>query len=435
LIALAIAGCSGGGVSVMPVPPVVEAQQFLRAFPGAEGFGADTRGGRGGRVLKVTHLGDAGEGSLRAAVEATGPRIVIFERGGSIDLERPLVVREPFLTIAGQSAPGGGICLKRYPLEIRADEVIVRHLRVRPGDLSREPVDGVGVVGARNVILDHLSVSWSVDEALSVTHGSDLVTVQWCFITESLHESFHPDGNHGFGSLISGGRISWHHCLYAHHRSRNPSPGEVTLDFVNNVIFDWGSRCGVSDDVPLAMNYVGNSLRPGPSTSGASRGLAFWVGGLDHRIFLEGNRLPGGPESQVDLIALPPSVDPDAALDLILLERPIDLPAVTTEEADMARDAVLESAGATLPRRDAVDERVAHQARIGTGRHIDSQEEVGGWPALAAGIAPADGDGDGMPDIWEREHDFDPADDTDGPGDRDGDGYTNVEEYLNGTRP
>ena len=159
LIALAVAGCSGGGVSNAPLLPTALPQQVLRAFPGAEGFGADTRGGRGGRVIKVTHLGDAGEGSLRAAVEAAGPRIVGFERGGTIDLERPLVVREPFLTIAGQSAPGGGICLKRHPLEIRADEVIVRHLRVHPGDLAREAVDGVGVVGARHVILASCGMS------------------------------------------------------------------------------------------------------------------------------------------------------------------------------------------------------------------------------------------------------------------------------------
>ena len=183
------------------------------------------------------------------------------------------------------------------------------------------------------------------------------------------------------------------------------------------------------------MNYVGNSLRPGPSTSGVSRGLAFWAGGLDHRIFLAGNRLSGGPDSQADLIVTPPSVDPGAARDLILLDAPLDLSEITTTDAETARDAVLSFGGATLPRRDAVDARVVRQAEIGTGRHIDSQDEVGGWPSLEAGVAPPDGDGDGMPDAWEAERGFDPASAADGPADRDGDGYTNLEEYLNGTQP
>jgi len=430
--------CSGGVPSApldSPAPEIV-AQEVLRAFPGAEGFGAHTRGGRGGRILKVTNLEDAGAGSLRAAVEAEGARIVVFERGGTIELAKPLVVREPFLTIAGQTAPGGGICLKGYPLEVRADEVVVRYLRIRPGDLSREAVDGVGVVGARNVVLDHLSVSWGIDETLSVTHGADRVTVQWCLITESLHDSFHPDGNHGFGSLISGGAISWHHCLFAHHRSRNPAPGEVTLEFVNNLIFDWGSRCGVSDDVPLAMNYIGNALQPGPSTPGASRGVAFWAGGLDQRIYLAGNVLSGGSGNQADLIAPPPFVDPAAARALILLDDPLAFEdSIATTAAEVAREAILASAGATLPRRDAVDERVVRQVVLGTGRHIDSQTEVGGWPELGAGVAPSDEDGDGMPDGWERDHGLDPADGADGSLDRDGDGYTNVEEYLNTTQP
>jgi len=403
------------------------------AFPEAEGSGAMTRGGRGGRLIAVTHLGDSGPGSLRAAVEAEGPRVVVFRVGGIIELKSALKVSKPFLTIAGQTAPGGGICLKGYGCSIAADEVIVRHLRFRPGDVAKEEVDSLAVYRARNVILDHCSASWSVDETLSVTgEGCGDVTVQWCLITESLNKSVHPKGPHGYGSLIrTDGKITYHHNLYAHHTSRNPRPGTYgkepgLLDFRNNVIYNWGARAGYSAGDPTHMNYVGNYLKPGPSTRTPDH--AFRVGGAETRLFVADNAL-AGRETDDPWTLITGAVDGNKAREAFAMAP------VTTEKPDAAFAKVLEQAGATRPARDAVDRRVVEEVHKGAGRIIDSQNDVGGWPAYEAGEPPADGDGDGMPDEWEKKYGLNPADAADGAKDADGDGYTNVEEFLNDTDP
>jgi pectate lyase len=402
------------------------------AFPGAEGAGAFARGGRGGRVLAVTHLGDAGPGSFRAAVEAEGPRIVVFRVGGLIELKAPLKISNPYLTIAGQTAPGGGICLKGYGCLIRADEVVVRHVRFRPGDVSGKEMDALAVLRARKVVLDHCSASWSVDETLSVTgEGCGEVTVQWCLITEGLNKSVHSKGEHGFGSLIrTDGKVSYHHNLYAHQNSRCPRPGTYgtapgLLDFRNNVIYNWGSRAGYSSEDPALVNYVGNYLKPGPSTRTPRH--AFRVGGAATRLFVADNFLDGKADDPWSLIL--GAAGPNKAAE------PFAVEPVTTDAPDAALAKVLEQAGATRPARDAVDRRVVEEVRNGTGRIIDSQKDVGGWPAYEPGEPPADGDADGMPDAWEVKHGFDPADAADGARDADGDGYTNVEEFLNDTDP
>ncbi|MGB4163259.1 MAG: pectate lyase, partial [Bacillota bacterium] len=192
------------------------------AFPGAEGFGMWTVGGRGGKVYVVTNLSDSGPGSLREAVEASGPRIVVFAVSGTIHLKSRLTITNPYITIAGQTAPGDGITIADYDVVIRADEVILRHVRIRLGDRTRQEADALWIDGAKNVIVDHVSTSWSVDECLSVS-ASDNVTVQWCFITESLLHSFHSKGAHGYGSLVRGefgSKYSFHHNLWAHHSGR-----------------------------------------------------------------------------------------------------------------------------------------------------------------------------------------------------------------------
>lgn len=429
LFALACSALAAPAAAVVALP----------AFPGAEGAGAFAAGGRGGRVIYVTTLADSGPGSLRAAVEARGPRTVLFAVAGTVALEQPIVVKEPFLTLAGQTAPGGGVCLKNFDFVVAADDVIVRHLRFRPGDEAKKAVDGVSVgTTAHRVIIDHCSVSWSVDECLSVS-GDDVgdITVQWCLIAESLSRSVHHKGPHGYGSLVrADGDVTYHHNLYAHHSSRSPRPGTynddakrgIIFDFRNNVIYGWGSRAGYSSADRASINYVANYLQPN-STSKTPE-TAFSVGGERTRMFVAGNRLIGLPAADTDnwrMIA--------RATAGTRAPEPFAIAPVITESAAAAFENVLAGAGATLPMRDAVDARVVAQVRAGTGRIIDSQREVGGWPALAAGSAAPDRDGDGLPDRWETKHGFNPDSAADGPADADGDGYTNLEEFLNSTDP
>src|SRR3990172_5507517 len=246
-----------------------------RAFPGAEGFGAFSQGGRGGRVLFVNNLNDDGAGSLREACRTKGPRIVVFRVGGIIELKSNLKITEPYITIAGQTAPGDGICLKNFTLWVKnTHDVVIRYIRSRPGDQMKVEQDAISIDTSKNVIIDHCSASWGTDETLSVTgKGCTNVTVQWCMITESLDNSVHHKGRHGYGSLFRlDGNVSVHHNLYAHNSSRNPRPGTYgdvrrggLLDFRNNVIYNWGVRAGYSAEDKITMNYIANYLKPGPS--------------------------------------------------------------------------------------------------------------------------------------------------------------------------
>ncbi|MHC4728645.1 MAG: pectate lyase family protein, partial [Planctomycetota bacterium] len=244
----------------------------MPAFPGAEGFGAMSVGGRGGKVLFVTNLNDSGPGSLRAAVESDGPRIVIFRVSGNITLKSRLSVNKPYITIAGQTAPGDGICLKDHAFSISADHVIVRHIRCRIADNAGSESDALSISSGQNIIVDHCSASWSVDETLSASARDKLgnVTVQWCIISESLNDSSHHKGAHGYGSLIRGGHgngYTFHHNLYAHHHARLPRPGNYNdcsidpdgfiLDFRNNVIYNWGgSAAGYNADGSNKANSI-----------------------------------------------------------------------------------------------------------------------------------------------------------------------------------
>ena len=213
----------------------------ILAFPGAEGYGKYTAGGRGGKVYEVTNLNDFGKGSLRAAVEAEGSRTVVFRVSGTIDLKSNLTIRNPYITIAGQTAPGDGICIKRYPLSIGADEVIIRYIRVRLGDESGVDADAISSRYNKNLIIDHVSASWSVDETMSIYHNEN-VTVQWCLIAESLYQSNHIKGHHGFGGIWGSNYSTYHHNLLAHHSSRNPrfASGCGNTDYRNNVLYNWG---------------------------------------------------------------------------------------------------------------------------------------------------------------------------------------------------
>lgn len=410
----------------------------LRAFPGAEGAGADAKGGRGGDVYHVTNLNDSGEGSLRFAItSATGPRTIVFDVAGTIQLATRLNVNKSFLTIAGQTAPGDGVMVTGHSTVVSGNNVVIRYLRFRMGDVNCPAVqdDALWVDKTTDVILDHVSASWSVDETLSVTE-SNRVSVQWSFITESMKNSCHEKGAHGYGSLIryGAGQVTYHHNLYAHHDSRNPRVGDnIGLDFVNNVIYDWGAEAtysGPDSEGSPHVNYVGNYLVAGPLTA-SSKLRAFSGGGVNTTIYQSNNLLDGDKDGQRDGV--------DNGWSMFINSYTKREPArfefaqVNTHDAATAYELVLKTAGSSL-KRDSVDERVAGEVRSETGRHINSQTEVGGYPFLNPGPALNDADNDGIPDAWESTHGLNPTDAADGRAVAAG-GYTNLELYLNDLVP
>ncbi len=432
---------------------IPETAASLPAFPEAEGFGAQSIGGRGGKVLFVTNLKDSGSGSLREAVEANDSRMVIFRISGTIDLKSAIVITKPYITIAGQTAPGDGICLKNYALVIAADHVIVRHIRCRPGDNAKAESDSLSLSSGRDIIVDHCSTSWSVDETLSASSRGRLgnVTVQWCIISESLHDSIHHKGPHGYGSLIRGGLgngYTYHHNLYAHHHARLPRPGNYIdrsedpagfiLDFRNNVIYNWAGRAaGYNADGSngtnsiTKINFVGNYYKAGINSTGS---LAFSESTPSAKAFFSGNCMNGRyPDDPCSLVSFSRFSDED--LRAYKLSSPIPVPAVKTDDAITAYKRVLVDAGAVLPKRDIVDSRIVNEVRNGTGKIIDDEQQVDGWPELISTEPPQDSDRDGMPDDWEIQYGFDSENPADGNGDPDADGYTNLEEYLNSTKP
>ncbi len=444
---------------------VVTVEERQIAFPTAEGYGKYTVGGRGGRVIEVTNLNDAGEGSLRAAIEAKGPRTVVFRVAGTIDLESPLTIRHPYITIAGQTAPGEGICIKRHPLNIDADEVIVRYLRVRLGDESGNDTDAVSSRGHRNIILDHLSTSWSIDECLSV-YQCEYVTIQWCLVAESLAGSNHIKGSHGYGGIWGSNYCTMHHNLLAHHSSRNPrfASGAGYNDYRNNVIYNWGFQsCYGGEELhptqrnpyPFTyINMVANYYKAGPATLKAVRSRIVepsYRNSIDNygRWYVAGNVVEGDPRVTADNWDGGVQVDP-SHFDTLRLEQPWPAMPIDEQTANDAYLAVLEGVGAVLPCRDAIDNRLIEEVRLGKATYegasykrehaeldgaqptgiIDSQDDVGGWPKLKAGEAPQDSDHDGMPDRWERRNSLNPNDAADGAAMAEN-GYTNLENYLN----
>lgn len=433
----------------------------VQAFPEAEGAGMYTVGGRGGKILDVTNLNDAGPGSFRAVVEANGPRIIVFRVSGTIEMWSELNVINPYITIAGQTAPGMGICLKNYRFRVAADNVIVRHIRVRPGDNAAEKsgvsgvdVDGIDVIAGRNIIIDHCSVSWSVDEALSVTENPqrgplDNVTIQWCMIAESLNCSIHPKKCHGYGSLVRGAwgsQYSFHHNLYAHNFDRNPRPGNnhnmnddpdgYIFDFRNNVVYNWGeigagyNTDGVTTPYPsiTKMNFICNYYVQGPNSPGDK---AFREKCPLSKAYFSGNWMNGTcPKDQWSLVVFGSNLT-EEQIKAYKQSRPFKVAAVATDDAPAAYKKVLADAGATVPRRDAVDTRIVNEVISRTGKIINDEDEVGGWPVLESTSPPVDTDHDGMPDDWEAARGLNPKV-NDSAEDRDGDGYTNIEEYING---
>lgn len=413
------------------------------AFPGAEGFGATTPGGRGGRVLFVTNLNDSGPGSLRAACTAAGPRIIIFRVSGTIALKSPIVVRQPFLTLAGQTAPGDGICVRDYPFVVATHDVVVRYLRSRLGDVTAQESDCLDFFhGASNSIFDHCSATWSIDECLSLSGNDSNLTIQWCLIGESLNNSKHHKGPHGFGSLSrANGPVSWHDNLWIHNNARNPRLGDYygrppypTFDVRNNVIYDFGGTASGLTQGRLHVNYVNNYIRSGPSSRAPT---PISVGGpSDLQFYIAGNVYDGHPTFTADNARFFRPVEIHGQRQVHLVDRPFPAAPVTTVSAEAALDRVLATVGASLPKRDAVDTRLVNDVRHRTGHIIDSQTQVGGWPVLQSAPAPLDTDNDGMPDAWETAHGLNPRDPADANApDRAHDGYTNIEQYINSLAP
>jgi pectate lyase len=396
------------------------------AFPGAEGYGAFTKGGRGGKIFIVTNLNDSGPGSLREAIEAKGPRTVIFGVGGTIETTG-LDVREPYLTIAGQTAPGDGICIKKgagngNAFDIsRTHDVIIRFLRFRAGNNTGEVrCESFRVSNSENVIIDHCSSSWGNPETFSASGAMDRCTVQWCIMSEGNNEQ-----KHAFSTIIAGDRSTWHHNLFAHIFSRVPRWGDITVqcDFRNNAIYDWGHTCGYGD--MRTLNYVNNYLRAGPSTT--QRPPYFIIDpkvALPASLYLDGNVMAGMPEVSGDNWR---GVKGERALQA---RSPFPAPPVETQPAQEAFELVLQKAGATLPKRDPVDARIVADARNGTGKVINSEKEVGGWPTYQSAESPARGASDGIPEEWKKAHGLS-LNDPNAANALNAEGYTELEVYLN----
>ncbi len=428
----------------------------LLAFPGAEGYGRFTTGGRGGRVLEVTNLNDSGPGSLRDALDQNFPRIIVFRVSGTIFLQSVLKVKYGNLTVAGQTAPGGGICTANYTFSIEASNVIIRFIKCRLGDLKKYPDDAMHCNGTySDIIIDHCSFSWSLDEAASFYDNHNF-TLQWCIISESLYHSYHPKGNHGYGGIWGGMGATFHHNLLADNSSRNPrfcgaryhmsTASSEIVDFRNNVIFNWGFNSAYGGESGN-QNMVNNYFKPGPATSSGNKQYRI-VNPSDaynqnpySQWYVSGNYVVG--DSAVSANNWDGGVQPSAStiIDSIRSYSPIPYAPVHTESAQDAYNSVLANAGCNYPRRDSADLRVINEVITGlapygatyAGGHkgiIDSQTDVGGWPVLESTTPPVDSDHDGMPDAWESAHGLNPNDSTDARLTA-ADGYTNIEDYVN----
>jgi pectate lyase len=411
--------------------PLIGSAFALPAFPGAAGFGSATPGGRGGRVIAVTNLNDSGAGSFRAACEASGARIIVFRTGGTIRLSRNINIQNPYLTIAGQTAPGGGISLRGAGVAIGTHNVIMRGVRIRVGDdaagSSPENRDALyidnGNKTVRDIIVDQCSFSWAVDENISIWHsGLQNVTISNCIISEALYNSIHPKGPHSMGAIVGPGisNVTFYGNLFAHNAERNPRIQGTNVEVINNVVYN---RCKFDLDIggvsaSHRVVVIGNVFKKGPSY--ISNAFPIFSRDTTIQIFAQDNIATSYTSGSLC----------DRASTLVS-SRPFGGSGVTIRSASATYERVLANAGANPSRPDPVDARVIADVRNGTGRIIDRVSQVGGWPTLATGTAPVDSDGDGMPDSWEIARGLNPNSAADATRDRNNDGYTNIEEYIN----
>lgn len=435
------------------------------AFPGAEGFGKYTTGGRGSQVMIVTNLNDNGAGSFREAAERNIPRIIVFAVSGTIHLNSKLYIKSN-ATIAGQTAPGDGICLADNSVQLSGNNIIVRYLRFRMGDKYQKGgmVDGNGGDDAfggthnKNIMIDHCSASWSTDEVFSI-YGGDSTTVQWNLIAEPLNYSYHFEAgdsdyeHHGYGAIWGGRHTSYHHNLFADCNSRTPrfdgirNIPEENCDFVNNVIYNWGHN-NVYAGEGGNYNIVNNYYKYGPSTVKSvmyrianpwSKPPAIGFG----KWYISGNYVDGNAAVTNDNW-LGVDVENGTAQDKVNLKAassPFQLVQVNNQPALQAYQLVLNNVGAVLPKRDTLDQRILNDVKNRTGKIIDVQggyphgtayeQTVNAWPTLNSLSTPTDSDKDGMPDDWEKKNGLNPNDATDAASYKLSKTYTNIEVYIN----
>jgi pectate lyase len=464
LLAINILGCKAQQKNINSVTFV----DLPIAFPGADGFGKYTTGGRGGKVLIVSNLDDDGIGSLRNALNVKGPRIIVFAVSGTIHLASPLAIKSD-VTIAGQTAPGDGICLADFPVSLGGDNIIVRFLRFRMGDKNQKGgmVDGNGSDDAfggtrrTNIIIDHCSMSWSTDEVCSVYAG-DSTTLQWNIISEPLNYSYHFETgdkdyeHHGYGGIWGGKHSTFHHNLFAHCNSRTPrfdgirnAPIE-NCDYINNVIYNWGGNnvyAGEGGIYSIRNNYY----KAGPSTkenvkyrivNPYSRPPDIPFG----KFYVNGNYVDGSREVSDNNwlgVVLEKGSDSDALKSK--LEKPIIGVDMVLHNPSTAYQYVLTNAGAVLPKRDTLDERIINDVINRTGKFIDVQggfphgteysRTINAWPTLKSLPAPTDSDKDGMPDEWEKKNGLDYSNSKDAIFYTISKQFTNIEVYMNGLVP
>lgn len=459
VLSLCLVSCKKGGENEPEVKPTDAA-----AFPGAAGGGMLAKGGRGGEVFYVSSLEDKTvPGTLRYAITQPGAKIIVFNVSGTIYLSRELEITEGALTLAGQTAPGDGICIAGYPMKVKADDVIIRFLRFRMGDINEVEGDALSINDCQNVIVDHCSFSWSTDECVSCYGNTDF-TLQYCFITESLRNSVHGKGKHGYGGIWGGSNATFHHNLLAHHDSRNPrfdhdyvnAVCAGPIDYVNNVVYNWGGNSTYGGEGTTKgaggrhINMVNNYYKSGEATKAKSRLVdptvscadfcIKYVGGTlePGKFFLSGNYMFGYDEVTKDNWKGATTSDNSVKATtrwtdgLTTLEK--------EQTAEEAFETVLAKAGCSL-KRDAIDARIVEEVRQGkytykgsngsTGGLIDTQGDVGGWPELKGGEALTDTDEDGMPDTWENEKGLDPKKYGDCKEYTLSNSYTNLEVYLN----
>jgi len=425
------------------------------AFPGAEGFGTDTPGGRGGKVLIVTNLNDSGEGSFRAAITTEGPRIIVFKTGGIINLEKPIVIKHPYVTIAGQTAPGDGICLRGNGIRIHTHDVVMRFIRVRPGEIDFGPENNWGSLDAvsigsnktdsvYNVVIDHCSLSWGIDENIGIWGNAHDITVQYCIISEALQISKHPKGAHSKGMLIGNKatNVSVHHNIFAHNHERNPLVnGESLVDIRNNVIYNSGRTAAKvlnfeNKTKHQKVNFVGNYMIAGQNTINDWELAVLSKNKKGIKIFIENNLGPNISDyTQDNWQVVKDDETEDVVSRNIQSDSPISAPKVETYDPLQAYNIVLSESGAILPRRDPVDRKVVADIKNQKGEIIHHRVGIFEWPPLDEGISFLDSDEDGMPDHWEDEFNLNANKYKDHKGDPDNDGYTNIEEYINRTSP
>lgn len=457
-------------------------QAKIPAFPGAEGGGAYSFGGRGGRVITVDNLNDSGPGSFRDACEQGGARIIVFNVAGIIKLKTPVIVRAPYITIAGQTAPGDGVCIAGESFEIDTHDVVVRHMRFRRGETyvgRRDDSFGGNPIG--NIMIDHCSTSWGLDENISFYRhmynpGEGYKELKLPTVNVTIQNTISPQAldtyNHSFGSTLGGENATFMRNLWASNTGRNASNGwNGIFNFVNNVVYNWFHRTVDGGDYTSLFNIINNYYKPGPVTprnspvghrfvkpeSGRSTLDRYEFG----RVYCNGNIMEGNEKVTKDNwaggVQIQSQSDTEGYTALMKWDEPFPMPIFPIMTAEKAYEYVLENVGATLPKRDIVDQRILEEVRTGKPYYVkgldpesfyqfehrrlpaDSYkmgiitdiEQVGGYPEYK-GNPYKDSDKDGMPDEWEIANGLDPNDPSDANKDCTGDGYTNIEKYING---